>query len=527
MSIDKRKLRALCAALLLILIVSLFGGCGAKNAGENGKNREITSLEDLKAPGTKIGAITGSNFPDHILRSLPEADIRYYETVADQLSALKSGKIDAFAEDEPVGRNIMAQDSAVTMLSELLEEVNYGFIFQKSEAGKALCDEVSEFILKIKDDGTMQSLQEKWFESGDLSSVPMPDYRDLPARKGTLKLATIDSPPLSFMKGGLMAGYDIELFYLFCGEYGYALTMTDVSVSALLSAVQSGKYNSGCGGISITEERKESMYFSEPDYSGGTALMVRKTDAGSDGNFFASIAESFEKTFIRENRWKMFLEGIGTTLLITFLSVIFGTVLGFAVFMCCRKGNRFANAVTRFCIWLIHGMPVVVLLMVFFYIIFGKVNISGTVVSIICFTLIFASAVFNMLKSGVGAIDRGQTEAAYALGFSDRRAFFRVILPQALPHFMPAYKGEITSLIKATAVVGYVTVQDLTKMGDIVRSQTYDAFFPLLAVAAIYFLLAAILIFIVKKIEICVDPRRRSRQKILKGVSVNDRTRSS
>ena len=97
---------------------------------------------------------------------------------------------------------------------------------------------------------------------------------------------------------------------------------------------------------------------------------------------------------------------------------------------------------------------------------------------------------FAMLKSGVGAVDKGQTEAAWALGYSDRRAFFRVVLPQALPHFFPAYKGEITATIKATAIVGYVAVQDLTKMGDIVRSRTYDAFFPLIAVAVIYFILA-------------------------------------
>ena len=137
-------------------------------------------------------------------------------------------------------------------------------------------------------------------------------------------------------------------------------------------------------------------------------------------------------------------------------------------------------------------------------------------------TRMFGSAVFAMLRSGVGAIDRGQLEAAYALGYTNRKAFYRIILPQALPHFMPAYKGEITALIKATAVVGYVAVQDLTKMGDIVRSRTYEAFFPLIAVAIIYFLLAAILTFLVNRIEIRIDPRRRSKQQILKGVKTDD-----
>ncbi|MBQ5359626.1 MAG: ABC transporter permease subunit, partial [Lachnospiraceae bacterium] len=141
----------------------------------------------------------------------------------------------------------------------------------------------------------------------------------------------------------------------------------------------------------------------------------------------------------------------------------------------------------------------VVLLMVLYYIVFSKVAVSGAVVSVIGFTLVFASGVYGMLKSGVGVIDKGQTEAAYALGYSDRRAFFRVILPQAIPHIMPSYKAEITAIIKATAIVGYIAVQDLTRAGDLIRSRTYEAFFPLFAVAVIYLVLEAVLTALVGK----------------------------
>ncbi|MBQ3328699.1 MAG: ABC transporter permease subunit, partial [Eggerthellaceae bacterium] len=151
-----------------------------------------------------------------------------------------------------------------------------------------------------------------------------------------------------------------------------------------------------------------------------------------------------------------------------------------------------------------------VLLMILYYVVFSEVNIPGIAVSVIAFTLIFAASVFNMLKAGVAAVGTGQLEAAYSLGYTERKAFFKIILPQVLRHAMPAYKTSIKSLIKATAVVGYVAVQDLTKMGDIVRSRTYEAFFPLIAVAVIYFILAAILIWIVNKIEIRTIPGRRS-----------------
>ena len=127
-----------------------------------------------------------------------------------------------------------------------------------------------------------------------------------------------------------------------------------------------------------------------------------------------------------------------------------------------------------------------------------------------------------MLETGVKAVDKGQAEAALALGYSDRRAFFRVVLPQTVTHILPTYLGQVTALIKATAVVGYIAIQDLTKMGDIIRSRTYEAFFPLISVAVIYFVLAGILSFLVKRIGLLLDARHRRYGLLLKGVKTHD-----
>ncbi|MBQ8987382.1 MAG: ABC transporter permease subunit [Lachnospiraceae bacterium] len=493
---------------------------------------------DLDAPGSEddagvptladmehasIAVLSGTTLPEVVERRLPDAEILYYNSTADVVNALKSGKADAVAIDEPVARNMMAEDDSLSMVSEKIDTIDYAFAFGKSETGEALCAEVSAYLRGLKSDRTMAELQTKWFDSADLSVVEMEDYRDLPAVNGTVHLAAFQYPPFVLRSGEALVGYEIELMTMFCCDRGYALEISDMNNDGILPAVQSGKCDIGCCGISVTEERKESILFSEPDYTGGTVLLVMKAAAAdSDGGFLSSVADSFQKTFIRESRWQLFLQGIGTTLLITVLSILFGTALGFAVFMLCRNGTPVANRLTRLFVWLVQGMPVVVLLMILYYIIFGGVAISGAAVSVVGFTLVFGAAVYAMLRSGVGAVDRGQMEAAYALGYTNRRAFYRVILPQALPHFMPAYKGEITSLIKATAVVGYVAVQDLTKMGDIVRSRTYEAFFPLIAVAIIYFILAAILTFAVKKIEIRIDPKQRTRKDILKGVNIDD-----
>ena len=327
-------------------------------------------------------------------------------------------------------------------------------------------------------------------------------------------------------KNGELIGFDIEMILQMAKERDMHVDFTGMEFSAILAAVQSGKADLGAGSVIITEERSQAVDFVEY-YPAAFVLIVRTVKAGAaetmeDGAAPSGIATSFEKTFLREGRWKLFAEGVLTTLLITVLSILFGTAMGFGVFMLCRGGNPVANFVTQFCLWLVQGMPMVVLLMILYYIIFGSVAISGIAVAVIGFTLTFGASVFGLLKMGVGAVDNGQYEAACALGYSDRRTFFKIVLPQALPHVLPAYRGEIVGLIKATAIVGYIAVQDLTKMGDIVRSRTYEAFFPLIAVTIIYFLLEGLIGFMIGRIAIDFNPKRRKPADILKGVKTDD-----
>ncbi len=125
---------------------------------------------------------------------------------------------------------------------------------------------------------------------------------------------------------------------------------------------------------------------------------------------------------------------------------------------------------------------------------------------------------YDMLCVGCKAVPDGQLEAAKALGYTDSQSFFKILLPQAAQHFLPIYRNDIVTLIKESSVVGYIAVLDLTKISDLVRSRTYEAFFPLIATAVIYFVIAAIMTEIVKKVEIRIDPKKRSEEKILAGI---------
>ena len=491
---------------------------GSSDSSEQvGSEPEFKSFQDLN--GKTISMLTGAPFEELISSKVQNVkEFTYYTSMSDLFLGIKSGKTDAGLCNNAVAELAINKDSEIALFPENLGESSFGIAFAK---GDARCADWRGAFEKIPEE-TKEQLWKKWTSSDD--SVKTMIEQDWPGKAGSVEVAACDTlQPMSYVgEGGALVGFDVEMILYMAKELDMHVTFTGMDFAACIAAVESGKADMACGSIIVTDERKETMDFVEY-YPSAFVFVVRaaKTEA-ADETFLGSIKSSFEKTFIREDRYKLFISGIITTIVITVLSIIFGTFLGFLLYMACRNGNKFANGFAGFFVWLIQGMPVVVLLMILYYIIFAKSDISGAVVSIIAFTFVFGSGVFGMLKSGVGAIDKGQKEAALALGYSDIRCFFRIILPQAVPHFLPAYKGEVVSLVKATAIVGYIAVQDLTKMGDIVRGRTYEAFFPLIAVAVIYFILGGLLTFIVGKIEININPKRRKREDILKGVKTDD-----
>jgi polar amino acid transport system substrate-binding protein len=382
---------------------------------------------------------------------------------------------------------------------------------------------VNAFIRKAKENGSLAELQEKWF--GETEPKGKLDYASLTGENGTLRLAVApDLKPISYIKDGEATGYEMELLVQFAKEYGYGLEMSYVTFDAILPGVTTGKYDIGTGAVTITEERAQSVSFSESHLTVDVVMVVRaEEDSATKVSFWNEVKESFEKTFIREDRWKLIVQGIGVTMLISVCAALIGSLFGFGLYMLSRSDIKviekltkgFAKGYSR----IIAGTPVVVVLMILFYVIFGQVrDMSGIIVAIIGFTLTFGAFVYDHMTVSVGSVDRGQIEAAYALGYTKSRTFFRIIFPQAMHIFLPSYCGQAVELIKATAVVGYIAVNDLTKMGDIIRSNTYEAFFPLIATALIYFFLTWVLSLLLGFVKLRFEPKRRSAETILKGV---------
>jgi polar amino acid transport system substrate-binding protein len=302
------------------------------------------------------------------------------------------------------------------------------------------------------------------------------------------------------------------------------LEVVSMDFSALVTSLAGGKVDMIADCISITDERKEQIDFSDPYMEDKTAIMVlrdrlddslqKEPAAADDSNhssvsFFQSVADSFYNNIILEQRYLLILDGLKTTGVISAFSILFGTALGALVCFARMAKRKAVKMVARVYISIVRGIPVLVLLMVIFYVVFAKVDIDPVLVAVLAFGMNFGAYVAEMFRTSIENVDRGQTEAGIAGGFTRAQTFSYIVLPQAVRQVLPVYSGELISLVKMTSVVGYIAVQDLTKASDIIRSRTFDAFFPLIMTAVLYFAVSALVIWLLGRLERRVDPKRK------------------
>ena len=503
-------------AVLLLCFVLLSGMFTLCASADSSELRTFSSLAELNSEEANFAVVTGMSTDDIIAEYLPEANIKYYNTMTDALYALSIGQADGLVDDAPICKYLIAHNNGFRCIEEPIgETVDTAFILGKTDFDLKLQRELSEFISDLKKQGEIDDILELWYGTdGEKQKLDIPED----GANGVIQAAVCtQSAPAVMILNGELGGLEIDILTRFCREYGYGIEFTDMDFGGLINAVNSGRFNIGSGYISVTEERRGSVNFSEPYMSSACNVVVRAPEQ-AETEFWSRLSASFERTFIKESRWKLIAEGIKTTMIISVCAAALGTVLGFGLCLLRRMKNPFIHGFTTVYIRVLQGTPLLVLLMILYYIVFAKSGMSGEFVAIIAFAVNFAAYVCEMFRTGIESVDRGQTEAAYAIGFTKAQTFFRIVMPQAALHFLPVYKGEFISLVKMTSVVGYIAVQDLTRMSDIIRSRTYDAFFPLITTAIIYFLLASLLTGLLRVLEIKVEPNRKNRK--VKGVEM-------
>ncbi|MBR6402725.1 MAG: amino acid ABC transporter permease [Eubacterium sp.] len=215
----------------------------------------------------------------------------------------------------------------------------------------------------------------------------------------------------------------------------------------------------------------------------------------------SGFAETFEKCFIRDDRYKLLLEGIGVTIKITLLAAALGMVIGFLIALCNLSKNKVLNIIGKVYTDIIRGTPSVTQLMIVYFVIFATVGLPKWIIAAFAFSINSGAYVSEIIRAGILSIDKGQTEAGRSLGLTAGQTMMSIIVPQAIKNIFPAMCNEFITLIKETAIVGYVGLVDIQKAGDFIKSSTYEALMPLLATAVIYFVIIKVLTILLGKIE--------------------------
>ncbi len=521
---QKRLLRRLFCAMLAVFCccTPLVAVTEAYAAEETTLDASDVSEEETFGllSGKAAGVMTGTPQDGLILAKVPDAQIQYFNSITDVALALEKGKV-SFAALPTVNYYTLVQEYPdLGYLDVPFAVYDVGTVFAKTEKGDAIRLKLNEYINKLKESGKLEEMQDYWLYPHDWESVDIPQSGE----NGVLTFATTSTlKPFSFKLNNEHVGYEVDIIAGFCREYGYGMKIEDVDFAGILSGITTGRYDLAAGQISWTEERDKSVNFSEFYYTQKFVPIVRAdqfsdspalvtADSGTDGDSSSSgakssIAKSIYRTLIDENRWQSLLHGLLITMVITLAGFALANLLGAAFCAMSMSRSRVLKALAAIYSRLMQGLPIVVILMLLYYVVFDKSQISNIVVAILGFGLVFGAYMAQLFEGGIGGVEKGQWEAALATGLTRHQTFRGIVLPQAIRTMLPGYFSNLISLMKGTAVVGYIAVNDLTKVGDIIRSNTFEAIVPLVTIALIYFAIACLLLSVMTLLRKRLAPR--------------------
>ncbi|MDD4847789.1 MAG: ABC transporter permease subunit [Bacteroidales bacterium] len=492
--------------------VAFTNGYCIKSTGIICKKEHLSSNENINdgsnLESATIGVMTGSLAEMYLKEHYKQAKIQCFDDIMDAVTALKTNKLQYVMTAFTTTITATKNNPDLLLLPKEYTHEGAGIAFPKNSSSELL-NKTNAVIKQLKEDGTLDQMIDRWTknEGKDYEKVDVPQVKDGPVLKVG---CAANREPMCFIQNKKIVGLDCELIERIAYQLGMKVEYTDMKFSALVAALTTGKVDVVISNFTATEERKEKVDFSEIYFVNPQMLLTKNNNSSQmiGQSWWSSIKESFYNNLILEQRYLLIWDGLKVTCLISLLSVILGTILGGCICFMRMSKNLILKNIAKVYIDLLRGIPQVVLLMIMFYVVFASSNITGVTVASITFALNFAAYVSEVFRTSITGVGKGQTEAGIAMGFNKVKTFINIVLPQAVQKVLPVFKGEFISLVKMTSIVGYIAVQDLTKASDIIRSRTFDAFFPLIMVAILYFVLAWVLTQLLTLIEIKTAPKR-------------------
>ena len=469
----------------------------------------INSVDDLigKNIGVQLGT-TGDTFATDYEKD-GTANLERYTKAADAIQALNQNKIDCVIIDEQPALSFVAVNSNLSILEEEFAVEEYALSIKKGRT--ELLDKINNALAKLKADGTLDKINTNYIGT-DEEKGSMPYQKKDVQRTGKLVVATnAEFPPYEYVNNGQIVGIDMDIMQAVCDELGFDMEIENMAFDSILPAIQSGKADVGAAGMTVTEARKKNVDFSDPYTVSKQVIIINKgtaaiSDSDKENTKTLSFSDKLHQNFIEDNRWQYILSGLGNTLLITVLAIAIGLIIGTLVAVVRTVHDqqnklKILNFICKLYLAVIRGTPAMIQLLIIYYVIFASVNVNKILVAVVAFGLNSGAYVAEVIRSGINAVDKGQFEAGRCLGLNYRQTMSNIIMPQAFKNMLPALCNEFISLLKETAISGYIGLQDLTKGGDIIRSQTFEAFIPLVAVALIYLVMVLLLSYGVGRLE--------------------------
>lgn len=442
--------------------------------------RELHSEADLS--GLTISTNAGCYY-DNKFSAREDVKMFRVSTDADGIQAVRRGLADVHVTDDVAFTAETRKQLGIKLA--FLGNETFDVAFGLNKNNDELREQMNRFITEAKADGTLDAVIAHWVEGAPApevkKDVESSDHSPLRCLTG-YSLA----PVCYIGEGGEWMGIDADILQRFAAWSGRSFEMKFQDIGSATIALGSGQCDVISALLYVTEERKKSMAFTLPYYQCRGGYFV--ADKDSSGGL--SFAERLKMNLITEGRWKLIIDGLWQTVLITVFAILLGTLLGAGVCAMLRSRRKWVRRVVALYGTLIQGIPTLVLLLIMFYVVLAGLSISGTIVAIITFGLCFAWSSGSIFATAISSVPKGQTEAGLSLGFTPLKTFIGIVLPQAQQKALPLYRGECVSLLKSTSIVGYIAIMDLTRASDLIRSRTFDALVPLLIITIAYFVLA-------------------------------------
>ncbi len=493
-------------SILAILFVLLINPVSAKITDK------ITSYKDLNSPQHFIGLETGGAVIRPAQEALCNANFKEYSYPADIVLALTTGKVDAMVYDKTWLDFATADRKDVMILPDTIRDCEISICLPKNKV--ELAEKINVFIRQIKTDGTRDDMYKRWVlkKEGKMPDIPAPQN---PIGTITVGINNEYEPFGYYGENQTPLGFDVEFTKRLALFLNTNIDLRPMGYMSLLPGASTGILDVAIAQMDATPEREEVVLFTEgyidcpiavlirtEDYAFQTTTPDSKINTKPDNySFFEDLKNSIYKTFIKEDRWKLFYHGMITTIEITLGAAFFGTILAFPVWLIRSSKRKWLKKLGELYITIIQGTPTLIILMMFYYVVFAKAKFDPVWIAILTFSLDFSTYVGEMLRTSIESIPKGQKEAALSLGLTNTEAFIKIIFPQVIRQILPVYRGTLVNMLKSTAIVGYIAILDLTKMSDIVRSRTYEAFFPLIVTALIYFAIAGLFVKVISIYE--------------------------